>query len=322
MEIKDRLALVWRRLWLVLLVPLVAGGVMAMVESKRDVEYRATASVAVPGLLSGEDRQYSGTNGTRAYVANFIAVAESRAVSEAVAAETNVAFESVRSGLRVVPVGESSVVRITYRSDRAADAVPVSRAVASHALAAVFAPGAERAGQVVEGAKKTAADAVAAVDAFVAETKLPDPGRAYQIKAQQAAALEAQAVSAGARGEAETAAVLSRAAASVRQELDALVPVQARYDSLLERKDRALNLLDEAERAFAAANDRLQASDPSRAVTDSGVVRVERARQATTKVAAAMAAALFLVLLALYAVESAFRPTVKEPDLTSAIPQT
>ena len=57
MEITDYLSVIRRRLWILLLVPLVAGGVVAALVLRNPPMFGATASVAAPAVVGGVNGQ-------------------------------------------------------------------------------------------------------------------------------------------------------------------------------------------------------------------------------------------------------------------------
>jgi len=316
MEIKDHLALIRRRLWIILLVPLLAGGATAALLMRQPVTYHATATVAVPGVVGGQNGQFSGSTGNRAFTANFTAVATSRAIADAVGAELKIPSDTILSGTSTAPIGDSSIVTVTYKTDRKADAEKVVTALAAKSLNFMFDPrqsiaAAAKAQQGVDQANQAVGAAQAAIDAFVNETKLANPTQDYQVKAQQIAALEQQAVEAGARGEADAATRIGAAAVAMKPQLIVLGGQVARYNTLVEAKTRALAQLDDARKAQAAELTQPSTVDPATAVSVSAATANSKLHDAVQKGAAAFAAALFLVLLAIFTLEAVFRQTAE-----------
>jgi capsular polysaccharide biosynthesis protein len=314
MEIKDHLALIRRRLWIILLVPLLAGGATALLIMRQAVTYHAAATVAVPGVVGGQDGQFSGSTGNRAFTANFTAVVTSRAITDAVGAQFKIPSDTILAGTSTAPIGDSSIVTVTYKTERKADAERVVTALAAKSLNFMFDPrqaiaAAAKAQQTIDQANQAVGAAQAAIDAFVTETKLADPTQDYQVKAQQISALEQQAVEAGARGETDAAARIGVAAVAMKPQLTALGAQVARYNGLVEAKQRALTQLDDARKAQAAQLTLPATVDPATAVSVSAATANSQLHDAVQKGAAAFAAALFLVLLAIFTLEAVFRQT-------------
>ena len=319
MEIKDHLALIRRRLWIILLVPLLAGGATAGLIMRQAVSYHATATVAVPGVVGGQDGQFSGSTGNRAFTANFTAVVTSRATVDAVSADLKIPSDTILAGTTTAPIGDSSIVTVTYKTERKGDAEKVVTALAAKALNFMFDPrqaiaNAAKAQQAVDQANQAVLAAQAAIDAFVNETKLANPTQDYQVKAQQIASLEQQAVEAGARGEADAAARIGAAAVAMKPQLTALGGQVARYNGLIEAKTRALAQLDDARKAQADKLTQPAAVDPATAVSVSAATASSKLHDAVQKGAAAFFAALFLVLLAIFTLEAVFRQTAESTE--------
>jgi hypothetical protein len=255
MEIKDQLGVIWRKLWIVILVPLVAGAIVGAMSLRGPTEYRATATVAVPGVVSGSDAQYGGTNGNRSFVSNYAAVVLSLSTAQQVAAMASVPVADVRDGLRFAQVGDSSLVRVTYRTKHKADAAKVANAAANMALGFVFRPGVESARETLDVAKSAADDAQGAIDGFVAETGLADPERTYQVKAQAVSSLEEQAITSQAAGGSSGAvSVITAALGTAKKELASMTPLITQYRALVEVKDRAVTHLDQSENQLVSAS--------------------------------------------------------------------
>ena len=312
MEIKDHLALVRRRLWIILLVPLLAGGATAGLMMRQAVTWHATATVAVPGVVGGQDGQFSGSTGNRAFTANFTAVVTSRATADAVSAQFKIPSDTILAGTTTAPIGDSSIVTVTYKTENKAEAEKVVTALAARALNFMFDPrqsiaAAAKAQQDVDVANQAVGATQGAIDAFVNETKLANPTQDYQVKAQQIAALEQQAVEAGARGETDAANRIGAAAVAMKPQLTALGAQVARYNQLVEAKTRALAQLDDARKAQADKLTQPSAVDPATAVSTSAATANSKLHDAVQKGGAAFAAALFLVLLAIFTLEAVFR---------------
>ena len=255
MEIKDQLSIVWKKLWIVILIPMVAALVVAGLQLRQPTEYRATATVAVPGVVSGADALYGGVTGNKAFVSNFLAMAQSVGIAQQVANDTHVPLSDVEAGLTSIQVGDSGVVQVSFQTQHKGLAGKVSKAAADDSLTAVFKPGVDKAKDAVDSAKKAASDAQGAVDAFVARTGIPDPDRAYQVKAQQIASLEQQAVTNQASGTNDGGlAVINSALDTAKKQLADMTPLVTQYQALTEAKDNATRTLDQAESQLVAAS--------------------------------------------------------------------
>jgi hypothetical protein len=275
--------------------------------------------VAVPGVIGGQDGQFSGSTGNRAFVANFVAVVHSRAIADAVAADTKIPSDAILAGTTTLPIGDSSIVTVTYKTEHKPDAETVVTALASRSLKFMFDPRqtiatGTKAQETVDTANQAVGAAQAAIDAFVAQTKLANPSQDYQIKAQQSASREEQAVAAAAKAD-PAAAQIGAAAVAMKPQLVALGGLVARYNSLVEAKTRAFTQLDDAKKAQAALAVAPAEVDPATAVSVGAAAAASRLHDAAQKGAAAFAAAFFLLLMAIFTLEAVFRQSSEAVEL-------
>ena len=309
-ELKDYLVVVWHRLWLVLLVAGLAAAAMVTLVVEAPTEYQAKATVAVPSIVGGDTGPFSGTSGSASFVADFTAVAESNAVLSTVAGQTKVPLSTIQGGLSpaaVTAVGQSGLVSLAYLTTNRATAAPVAHAVAAETLTFLFKPLVARAQTDVDRAATAVTGAQDAIDAFVTHTGLVDPTRSYDLKATQISNLETQAVQSTAQGQAPAAAAIASSLAPLQKDLAALTPLVAQYNRLTDTKQRALTALDNAQTKLQTALDHFPADETVSAVSMTGPTQVSPLADAVRKGAAAAAAAGFLMILFLFAMESPAR---------------
>ena len=160
MEIGDYLRVIRRRLWILVLVPVLAAGVVGAVLLRQPPKYRAVATVAAPALVGGAaDNQYSGAGGVRVFVANFSAALTAPQVVSKVAEETRVSEQSIRDNLSATPIQESSLIEVTYvGSDRAGSAT-VAQAASRETIRFLFQSQVDLARRSVNTAEKGVSDA-------------------------------------------------------------------------------------------------------------------------------------------------------------------
>jgi hypothetical protein len=309
-ELKDYLLVVWHRLWLVVLVAGLAAGATVTLVLRAPTEYQAKATVAVPSVVGGDTGPFSGTSGTASFVADFTAAAESNAVLRTVADQTKVPLSTIQAGLSpaaVTAVGQSGLVSLSYLTTKRASATSVAQGVAAETLTFLFKPLVARAQADVDRAAKTVADAQGAIDAFVTQTGLVDPARSYDLKATQISNLETQAVQSTAQGQAPAGTAIASALAPLQKDLATLTPLVAQYNRLADTKQRALTELDNAQAKLQTALDHFPADETSSAVSMTGPTPVSPVGDALRKGVVAAAAAGFLMVLFLFAVESPTR---------------
>ena len=122
MEIGDYLRVIRRRLWILVLVPVLAAGNGRSGPPVATTRYRAVATVAAPALVGGAaDNQYSGPGASGSSVANFAAALTAPAVSKVASRRRPLSRPSAKASRR--PIQESSLIQVTYvDTDRARSA--------------------------------------------------------------------------------------------------------------------------------------------------------------------------------------------------------
>jgi capsular polysaccharide biosynthesis protein len=318
-EISDYLRVIRRRLWILVLVPLLAAGAVAVWVLRQPPQYQATVTVAAPTVLSGTtDGQYSGANAPRAFVADFRAVITSPLIVNKVAEETGAAADDIKDGITAAAIGDSSLVQVTYRTPKREQAGMVAQAAAGDTIRFLFQTQVTLARTTVDEAQKAVDNANAALAKFYKSTGQVLPDEAYRIKAQQVADLQREQASARAAGETTTADALEGTIRDRQAELAKLAPQVATYQGLLDHKQQALarlNLLEEGrERAQAQYN----AADPKSVVTLGQVERVSRLAGLLRTAAPAFGAGLVLAVCVVLLLELVGR----RPRSESEVPYT
>jgi capsular polysaccharide biosynthesis protein len=140
LEIGDYLRIIWRRLWILLLVPSLAGGLVWWNTREQPLEYSATATVAAPWLVGDPSSQYSGARGSDGFVADFAAATTHQAVLKRVSGETGVPLSDIGRGLTTTPVEESVLIEVTYTALGPQEATRVVASVAEETLRFLFEP--------------------------------------------------------------------------------------------------------------------------------------------------------------------------------------
>ena len=326
MEISDYLRIVRKRLWILLLVPVLAGGIVTGLVLAGGPRYVATATVAAPALVGGpSSNQYSGSGGPRTFVANFVAAATSSRIVNQVAAETKVPVSRIGAGLDATPIGVSSLIQITYQSPRRPETGPVAGGVASGTIRFLFQSQVRLAEGTVAEASKSVAAADAKLAGFYRSTGMVVPDKLYEIKSQQLANLQAQQAQSQADGNFTAAATLGATIRSKEGELRTLVPRVATYQSLIDRKQQATQQLNLMQQSLDQARAQYSAADPSAVVSLGQTRRVSPGTQVLRKAGPAAGAGLFLaagIVLLLELLARRPRPTVEvepEPDVRAEL---
>ena len=295
MELSDYLRIAKSRLWILILVPLIAGlGAAAFVLS-RPQQYSAVAEIAAPALVGGANvNQYSGANGQKAYVANISAAIQSDAVLDKVAAKTHLSKSRIESGVSAAPIGESTIVDVTYQDTKKANARPVAGAVATTAMQFLFSTQLESAKATVATAQQQLTDAATALDRFTADTGLVVPDKDYETRLQQIANLQEEAAQQAAANNPLGAESIRASIPVLQGELNALAPKVAQYLSLVDAKTSAQTRLDQALASLAPVEAESAAADPGRTIIVGTTKQVPKVADAVLAAAAGIGAGLFL----------------------------
>ena len=297
MEISDYLRIIWRRLWILILVPLLAGGAVAALVLREPTKYDATATVAAPAVVGGPTaNQYSGSTGPKTFVSNFVAAITSPRIVNQVAKETSVLPRNVRDGLSAVPIGDSALIDVTYTTSRQEQAVPVARAAASDTIKFLFQTQVTLAKKQQAEAQKAVDDANAKLQGFYKSTGLVLPERSYDIKAQQLSSLEQRQLDAQASGNLTAASAIGQAITSRRAELSRLAPQVATYQALIDRRTQAQGRLNLVQQSVEGAVAQFNAADPAQVVTLNQAKPVSRVSELARKAVPAAGAGLFLAV--------------------------
>ena len=297
MEISDYLRIIRRRLWILLLVPLLAGGAVAAYVLRQPPRYDATATIAAPAVVGGNSaNQYSGSTGPKAFVANFVAAITSPRIVNQVAEETKVLPGSVRDNLVAVPIGDSALIQVTYTTPNEEQAVPVAKAAASDTIRFLFETQVTLARQTLAEAQHGLDDADKKLQAFYKDTGLVLPERSYELKASELSTLQQRQLDAQTSGDTSAATAIGEAITARQAELSKLAPQVATYRSLVDRQTQASNRLNLVQQSVEAAVAQYKAADPAQVITMNKAKPVSRLAALLRKAVPAAGAGLFLAV--------------------------
>lgn len=297
METANYLSIIRRRLWILLVVPLLAVGAVVAWELRQPPRYSATATVAAPAAVGGPStNQYSGVNAPRAFVADFSGAVTSPLIVNQVAEKTGAAPAAIKDGLEASQIGTSSLVQLTYTGPRRDQVTPVVNEAAAATIRFLFQTQVTLAQKTVGEARKAVDRANAALASFYKKTGQVLPDEAYRIAAQQVADLQREQASARAGGETTKAASLQSAIDARKAEVAKLAPQVATYQGLVDRRTQALSRLNVLEEGMERAQAQYSAADPEAIVVVGPVQRVSRLPALVRMAAAAAGAGLFLAV--------------------------
>jgi capsular polysaccharide biosynthesis protein len=299
-EIDSYLGVILRRLWILILVPLLAAGAVIVWEFLQPAKYQATATIAAPAVVGGSGAntttQYSGANAPKAFVADFSGAVTSPLILNQVAEKTGAAPGAIKDGLTVSQIGDSSLLQVGYTTSNRDEAAAVLNEAASATIRFLFQTQVTLAEKMVAEARRGVERVNAEQAAFYRKTGQVLPDEAYRIRAQQLADLQRDQVSARSRGEYSQATALESAISAQEQKVAELAPLVATYQSLVERRTQALGRLNVLEEGLERAQAQYSAADPKTVVTMGEVQQAPLLPRLVKKGAPAFGAGLFLAV--------------------------
>jgi len=296
METRDFLRALGRRAWILLLVPIIAGGVAFAVTMNQPKVSNSTALVlAHPNVAA-----FGSTVG---YVTAFQSALTSTTVVNQVNQATGVPVADLTAGLSAAPSAPNSITfNVTYSGPQSGAVVAQVPQLAAHAtLDVLTAPQVTTAQAQATAAADAVAKTTEATAAFSKTTGLYQPAQDYQSLSNQLAQLRLTLAQNEALGtHPYNAASLNASIAQVSGELQKLAPRVAEYQTLRDAQDRAQTALQLANAQLTNVQQQSAAAAASGAVV-AGTVTVVSNTQAAVKAAASAAIVAFLLALGLVA---------------------
>ncbi|KRE58802.1 hypothetical protein [Phycicoccus sp. Soil748] len=303
MEIIDFLKAARRRLALVILLPLISMVATAGLLLSQPPSYTATAVVDPPALVGSLDSQYTGAQGVNQFVSAFEATASGPVVRRLVSLDTGVGTATLNDGLVVTQRLTSASLAVTYTTTKKDTVVPVLNGVTTATLRTLFESQVQSAQGRVEAAKKAVDDASTAIGTFTAKYSMADPQKAYEAQLARVNSLVQQQASLTAAGNSVGAAALGSPIASARADLAKFGPILNEFTTLTTARDTAVAGLDAANAKLSTATVQLANADPTKIVFIGGAHTVDRVPVVLTTTASVGAAAFFLALVLVLALE-------------------
>ena len=294
MEIVDYLRIARRRLWVLVGVPALAAGLALAYVLANPSPSVATVYVSPPSLMGSQNGTYT-AQGASQFASNFVAIASSPAVRDAVAKETDVSVGDLEDGLSLEQVNLSSVVTVTYTTRDSSTAGPVAAAVARHTLTSMFGSQVPVAQAAVDSAKESVNDANAALGAFAERHGRLSVDQRYETLTAQITALENQRARYNAEGETWSADVIAEKLERLRDVAATLAPLTTQQANLLAQQEAATGTLTTSQQVLAQAQAQLAAADPSQVQAPSPK-EVPLTRLIVTVVLPAAAVGVFLAI--------------------------
>lgn len=301
MELIDYLRIARRRAWILILLPVLAGGIVTGYIVAQPSTYTAKATVAAPALVGGVGaNQYTGADGPKAFDSNFDAALTSPALVDQVAQQTHVSAAKIQSGLSAVPLGSSTlgtstILQVIYTTTSKRTAATVAETAASDTLQFLFKTQADQAQANVTSAQNQLNAAESALQKFSQQTGIAQPDHSYDLLVQEINSLQVQQLQDQASGNPAAAAGLAAAISAKQAQLTALAPEVQQYLGLVDRKNAAITNLNNIQQTAYQASDQLHSADPSSTIS---VTKPEKVSPLSSLVLTAGPAAAIGVFLA------------------------
>ena len=300
--------------WAILLAPILAGVAAVVILLAATPQFASAATVAVPALVGGANsNQFTGSSGSRAFFAEFQAIAKSPVVVQQVAAETGVTKSFVTGCITVSPVGanvtgngtSSSPVALLNDTCTAAHKATASRVATADAKATLrylFSTQNSVAGAALNSAQAELTAANNALASFEqANGALLDHSYAdTELALHQTQQAEVNAINS--KQTALEASLQSQANADSAK-LAALAPKVAEYDSLAAAVNQARIRYNDTVKATHGLSEQLSVATSPGAVVTSPGHKVSRSTTVIKILGPAAAGGLFLVLIAMLLTE-------------------
>jgi hypothetical protein len=297
MEIREYVGRAGWRLWVLLLVPLAAGGAAFALLADTPTQYEAVTVLTVPSTVAGG----ASSGSVAQYMANFDQAITSDAVVAKVAGLVDRDADEVRAGLDTTQLGSSNLVRVSYRGpDRGDASTIVDEATRStfEVVAQIQLPFGQTLEVLKSRVRSTQADldtAEARLEDFLVANGLVLPREQYLMIASDVVRLEdelAQAAAVGAPIADLEAELLDR-----RQQLRQLGAKIPEWERLQADVDRASEDLDAAEDELRLTEDQLALVRPQ--TTPVSTERVPEMQTIGRGVGIAAAAGFFVAMVLL-----------------------
>lgn len=303
MDLSYFLHVLRRRLWILVLVPVLAAAAVTGLVLTQKPKFSATAVVAAPALVGGSTQnQYTGSAGAKDYLANFTAAASSPLVTSQVATQTGTSKGAVASCLSVAPIGASTLLDVTCTTTKKSVAGPIAQADASDTLKFLFSTQANLAQGTVQQAQTNLQSANQALLQFE-NTNGVLLDQTYANQETLVNQLQQEQDNEIANGHATSAASVTGQISAARARLAQLVPLVAKYDQLTAARSDAQSRYDNAVANSRAATVQLGAADPTKAVSVGDTTKASRVSTIVTYAAPAFGAGLFLAIVAVIVLE-------------------
>lgn len=309
MEIADYLRIAKRRFLVLVGIPVLAAVLAVTYILAKPRPHVATVDVSAPSLMGSQYGTYNGAGAGTQFPSDFIAIATSPTVENAVARQTHVSVSDIGSGLSVAQLGTSSRVAITYTTRAAKTAVPVAVAVGRQTLTTMFASQVPIAQAAVRSAQTSLHAANKALADFTEKNGSIPVDKQYTTLTAQITALENEKAHDESVGLTYSANLLSDKINGLKAQAGKLAPLTSEQADLTANQAAAASTLTTSNQTLAQARAQLAAAGPGQ-LKAPPAAPVSLGHMVVTTVVPAAAVGLFLaiVLVALLELIAQRRP--------------
>lgn len=138
-EIADYLRIARKRLWVLILIPLLAAGAAVAWVLTSPPEYSAAATLSTTAFVGGASNQFTGTQAATSFAASFTASATGPAVEAAASEASGVQVSDLEDGIKVTQNGASSDMTLSFSGPDKEKVIPALEAVKTATLNSMFA---------------------------------------------------------------------------------------------------------------------------------------------------------------------------------------
>ncbi len=264
MEIRDYIAAIRRRLWLPILLSLLAGVATAAFLQRQPAEYQATATVIVPALSA---KGYS-TSAVTQYVSTYKDVLVSAPVVAQVAAETGAKPSELTTGLTAsTATASSNIIQVTFTGTHRTVAPVIVRSAAVHALDVLAGPQLAAAKFAIAASQAELDQTNKALGDFTTQTGLLVADQEFRLKEAELSQLLIQLEEARLAGDTNRAGGLQKIIDARQKEIAALAPKVVQYQQLYDAKTAAESAHNHALQQLADVNAMLSSNHDAATVT-------------------------------------------------------
>jgi uncharacterized protein involved in exopolysaccharide biosynthesis len=321
MEIIDYLRVARGRLWVLILIPLLAAALAAAYVLIPSTTYSAAATVSSNGLVGGPTGPFTGSQGTSQFVAAFTASATGPAVLAAAAREVQLPTNELKSGISVAEQGLSSDMTVKFTSSHRDAVVPALRAVVKATINSMFISQVRLSNQKVAYAADALARANRALVNFGNRHHMADPAALYQAQLGQLSILLQRQAALQAAGNVIGAQNMAPSIAAIRSKLAQFSAILPTYNSLKATQQATVDTLSAAQDAARTAHAQLVIAEANNGTFVGPVKQVDRKSHLVSTLLIVIGLGFFLAVLVVLILElfSNRRRPARDPHPTGVV---